>query len=192
MNKVTIIIGIVVISILTAIGVVTFSKTSVQTQTQVAGATPTLDGIDSPYMKINNNKSYSYYQPMAATSSVICSIRNPYGTSTLTNFRAFASSSAAFGSQTIDLSTSTTLGGSSSPAFVRAYPAGAVWYMSWVPQASTTNTQLLGPDSTLYTGASNNIIHPGEYVNFRIATATAGTFQAGYEVGACEGSFLGF
>src|SRR3990167_10834232 len=69
-------IAMVVVAII-ALGSYQFPK--VQTQVQnVLGAVPTLDGVDNPSVSIGGNKQYYFSQTLTATSSFICSLKNPY------------------------------------------------------------------------------------------------------------------
>ncbi len=121
---------------------------------------------------------------MAGTSSVPCSMQNPFGaTSTLTRFTALVTSNGIGAAQTVDLATSTTAFGTTSPSLVWAHTVSAGRDgMLWTPGAasSTVNANVLGGGND---GTDNLIIGPTQYVNLRIATGTPG---AAYWTGACE------
>lgn len=183
------IVALVAVLIIAIIGVLTpQGKTVVREIKEVAvGGVSTLDGINHPFVKINGKSEYYYFQNMLATSSVICSIRNPFSaTSTLERF-AFQITANGLGAQTVDLSTSSTAFASSSPAYIRAFATGAgqssaVWGMG----ATTTNTSLIGMAVSNNVGNSNNLIGPNDFINVRLATSTPGTFGS-YFTGTCSG-----
>lgn len=150
------------------------------------GAVSTLDGVDNPFVSINGLKQYYYSQNTLATSSVLCSIKNPFtnSTSTLLSYGVSASING-IGAQNLYISTSTTAFGSSTPAYVDRFAAPATPFsLAWGGVATTTGRLLIGIDPV--TGASDNIIRPGEYVTLRVATSTAGVFGS-YVTGVCTG-----
>lgn len=164
-----------------------------QVQNQVLGNVTSLDGVDNAYVRINGNGYYNYRQNMVATSSVLCSIKNPYqATSTLVDYVAQVTSGSLVQAQTLDVATSSTALASSSPAFVKEFSlaAGAQASLYWTQAAATTtNARLIGSD--FVNGVSNAIVGPSEFVNLRIATATPGTFSS-YLTGTCRGTFRSF
>lgn len=155
------------------------------------GATPTLDGVDSPFVRIGGYGEYYYSQAIAATSSVPCSIKIT-ATSTLVNYSVIASTNTF--NTTFDISTSTSpflaVGsyGSSSPAFVRAYatPNAVGFAMVWTGNGTTTSAKLVGTAVSANVGNTDNIIFPGQYLNMTIASTSPGTFAAGYMTGRCN------
>lgn len=196
-------IGIALVAIIIVIGGYYFptGKTVVERVTERLGAVSTLDGVDNPYTSINGVKQYYYSQPIAATSSVPCSIQNPFNaTSTLLNYgitvtaNGIGPGTSLLGGQIIDVSTSTSKNfaagsyGSSSPAFIKAFNAGGGKFSTfWTVNATTTNTRVVGMSPTL-ASSTDVIIKPGEYVNMVISTTSAGTFSS-YWTGTCSGVF---
>lgn len=154
----------------------------------VLGAVPTLDSVDNSFVSIGGAKYYYYSQAIAATSSTVCSIRNPFNaTATLSDYGASVTSVGGLGAQRYDLATSSTAYGTSTPAFIKEFLSpNAAWTMAWSP-ATTTNTRLIGLEPTGTIGNSNVLIASGEYLNFKISTtSTSGTF-ATYLSGQCNG-----
>lgn len=144
------------------------------------------------YWTIGSINYASVQVSMAATSSVPCSIPNPFGASTSTVLNYYAQATVnGLGSQLTDVSTSSTAVGSSSPAFVKAYTTTAgPFNLVWTPgAASTTRTGLIGYDSFSSTGDSPYLLAPNLNLNFRIATATPGTFSS-YLTGTCSATFM--
>lgn len=134
------------------------------------------------------------------TSSVFCSIAVPTGTSTI----AFASwrpdAVNGFGTgQVFDISTSTTVAGSSTPALAAnlSFSTSQVWQ----PDASNTyvggqSQYVLGQTSNVdgaqnvFTVVSSPTGAAGPlYLNFRVATPTPGTFSS-YPTGNCQVQFV--
>lgn len=154
----------------------------------VVGATPSIDGVDSPHYRIGGVGAIWQQSSLYASSSVFCSLKI-VATSTLDSFTLGARNNT-LGAQVFDLSTSTTQYGSSSPAFISSGVLGSIsTNLVWGGTATTTNTKLIGltpgPTGTLgNSGASDNIIYPGQFINARIATTTPGTF-ATYQQGNC-------
>ena len=165
---------------------------------QNLGATPTLDGVDNPNVRINGIQTYNYRQSIAATSSVVCTVRNPVGaTSTLESYAFEVRTNGIAATQDLAVSTTTGVGGygSSTPALM-LYSAGTGQFSAeWQPNSATTTStgSVNSVDSRLLPGmtnlgASNYIIGPSEYVSLRIATATPRTLDA-YYTGSCSGVF---
>lgn len=138
---------------------------------KVLGSTPTLDGIDSPYAKINGLGQYYYTQPMMATSSVLCSIQNPFkATSTLLNYSAVITGNGS-APQVADLSTSTNAFASTSPALMRGRTFAGLDSFFWTPTNPTsTDARTIGLVGA--SGDNTMILGPSDYVNLRIATST--------------------
>lgn len=153
---------------------------------QAAGATATLDAVDNPYVSIGGVKTYNYNQQIAATSSVFCSIKNPFGATSTVSSYSVNGLTNGLGTQTFDLSTSSTAIGSSSPAFLRAYSTGTGAFPAlWTPEGTTTNANVIGM-SAKNTGQSDIILGPTDYLNARIATGTPNVF-VNYITGTCTG-----
>lgn len=152
------------------------------------GSSPGPD-ISSPYHSWNGVLFYEYNQSMVATSSVVCSIHNPFSaTSTLVSYSAFRITDGIASAQTVEVSTSTSAYATSSTPMIRAYSwaSGTQRALAWGGPATTTSSGVIGYE--LGTGASNILIPPSQFVNLRIATGTPGTFAA-YWTGRCQGTF---
>lgn len=195
MNK-KVLIGLLVLVVL-VLGMY-FPRTGGTIVERVVGAVPSLDGIDSPWVSINGVKQYWYFQPMnSATSSVVCSIKNPFdGPATLKSYSFNATSTdktrGGIGTPDFDLSTSTTQYATSTPSLIRDLTmiatAGAAKFNAVWTMASTTNTRVIG-ESNLEEGASAIVIPRNVYLNLRLSTTTApGTFTT-YLTGECRGVF---
>jgi hypothetical protein len=152
--------------------------------------------ISSPYLQWGGvNQWHSASSPSATTTSgVFCSVPVPYGTTTVA-FATWRPDNLAFGAnQTFDISTSSTVSGSSTPALLIA--ASLTSAQVWMQEASST--QIASPSQVLNatnqaTGASNVFTLVSSptaplYLNFRVATATPGTF-ATYLAGNCQTEF---
>ena len=170
---------------------------------QQVGAVSTLDGVDFPYVSIGGLKTAYFSIPIAATSSVICSIKNPYGaTSTVQNFGVNITGNG-LGNVQFDLSTSSSAYanvsyGSSTPAFIKAAITGSgqsTFY--WESNATTTNINVIGMNSNLGSvlggaiGKSDVVLGPNDYVTVRVATGTPGTYVVN-NTGTCGGVFRRF
>ena len=152
------------------------------------GAVPTLDGVDNPFVSIGGVKEYYYSQGMLATSSVVCSIKNPFNaTSTLLTYGAIVTSNGIAVTQRIDLSTSTSQYASSSPAFVKRFDTGTgQWSLQWTV-GTTTNSELIGmKHGNLTLGSSDVILSPSDYLNLRISTSSPGSVASPW-IGRCTG-----
>lgn len=133
-----------------------------------------------------------YQQTMAATSSVLCGVQNPFAaTTTVLNLNAQVTANGIATAELIDVSTSSTAIGSSTPSFVRSYSAGTgLFQFFWTPGfASTSNQNVIGYDEFSNTGTSPYVLAPSEYLTWRIATATPTTL-ASYYTGTCSATFL--
>lgn len=152
------------------------------------GATATLDGVDNPYVSINGVRTYNYNQTMSATSSVVCSLRNPFqATSTLLSYSVAVNTNGLDGkSEFMFLSTSTASAGTSTPAYVNAFDTGTAggFTWSWQPSFASSTALQLGLDPV--TGLFDATIGPNDYLTLKIATSTAGTFVS-YLGGTCSG-----
>ena len=192
MNTKKVWIAVVVIAIIAIIGWFVPVGQNGQTIVETLGAVPTLDGVDHPYVTINGVKTYNYSQFMAATSSVVCSVKNPFNaTSTLNWYSAIVTSKGNISQiQFVDVSTSTTALASSSPAFLQVKLGGSLGHIYYSINATTTNTRLVGLSKNL-ASTTDAIVGPSEYVNMKIATGTPGTFGS-YWTGTCQGQFTEF
>lgn len=179
------------IAVVIAIGAYIYSSTPATSPIAV-GAVPTLDGIDSGFMKINGQREFRWTGSMVATSSAICSVKNPYGaTSSIVYLSAESTNTGITAANNLFVSTSTTIYASSTPALVAGFAMGAgQWSMAWQPNSATTTangaTSLLAGMSTV--GTSNYILGPSEFITWRIGTSTPGTFST-YDQGVCSAIF---
>lgn len=186
--------GIAVAIVLGFIGIFTpVGRSAIQT----LGAVATLDNVDSSYSSIGGMKEYRVTVPFTATSSVIGSIRNPWNATSTIDFISMNGNSL-IGTNPIYISTSTTGYGSSTPALVAALAmtSNSKFSFVWVKNTATTTAAAATGNSTgnpdvlpgvqwrgtgsnannAGIGSSNYILGPAEYLNFAIATSTAGTF----------------
>jgi len=146
-------------------------------------------GIDFAFVQI----------PMAATSSVICSIPNPFGaaTSTVNNPMVVQITSNGIAqAQNIFISTSTTNAASSTVAWSGAIAVAASAQISSFfmgNMASSTLTAGANDVNILpglqQSGNTNRFLGPNEFLNVRIGTTTAGTYTA-YYTGTCSATFM--
>lgn len=161
---------------------------------EVQGDVLIVGGLEKAYVR----------RAFTATSSVLCSIRNPFfgATSTIESFSAVFSR-GVLGANLFDVSTtSNTLGyGSSSPALIAAHniPSTDKPVIVFQKNASTTSSVNTGNDggtvlaglnaSTGLTGISNYILGPREFLTMRLSTSTIrGEFAAPYQ-GTCTAEF---
>jgi hypothetical protein len=163
-------------------------KITVQSpERQTLGAVPSFNSLNSGYVNINGNEEFYYNQPMSATSSVPCSIQNPFNATSTVIVYGVKTSTNSFGASVVDISTSTTGFASSTPAFVKGFSTGAGQYtIAWTANGTTTNTNTIGMRAGATTGISDIILGPTEYINFRISTSSPGTFGT-YNIGSCTG-----
>lgn len=143
--------------------------------------------IPSPYLQWGGVVQFSQGAPLLATSSVICYWQAP-ATSTVDMLGLVVTANSPAAAQQIDISTSSSMFGSSSPAFIRAAAIGTAptaaapntiaWTAGLPTSTPMTGILALGYGST--TGASPYIINTGEFVTWRIATAApSGVASAG-------------
>lgn len=189
--------ALIVVIVLT-IGSYQFPKVS-QSVNQVLGAVPTLDGVDNPFVTINGHKWWVGRQQMVATSSVLCSIKNPLGaTSSIDFIGAEVTARGGIGAaNNLSISTSTSQFATSSTALVHNYAMGTGQFsMAFQKNSATTSVTnvILGgvPVAVLpgltTAGASNYILGPSEYVQWVISTTTPGGGSAftTYMTGQCS------
>ena len=193
MNKQNLFLGGALVLIGVVAGSLSLGKTPVQVLNQIPalsnlGAVSTLDAVDNPYVSIGGVKTTFLVRQMQATSSVPCSFKNPYAaTSTLLGFTADITTNGIATAQIVDVATSSTALASSTPAFIYASAVGASAKRSlaWNGGGPAMTATLVGP---LADGNDGAIVGPSEFVNFRIATATPGTFSS-YFTGTCRAVF---
>lgn len=155
------------------------------------GAVSTLDGVDNPYLNIAGSRSFQSTVPMTATSSQVCTMKNPFGaTSTLTYFSAELSD-GILGANSFTLSTTSnsTGYGSSTLPFVldHSVATNALDSMVWLPSSATTSTTVW-PGITS-TGESNIKLGPSDWVTYKIATTTGAGVLVDYYDGICTYEF---
>lgn len=198
MNKVLTTGGIIIALVLSIIGLV-----QNDTKTVVEKPSGALAGPDIPYRDVCIGGVCSHYeqQPLAATSSVICSIPIPTATSTLAAFNMTVTGNNLVAAQTLDVSTSTSQFaqiagnyGSSTPAYIFAasLPAAGQKSFFWRSgNSSTTNSKAWGSDTLFNTGEALIVSSTTQtYLNVRIATGTPGTWASGnYLTGSCSAKF---
>lgn len=159
---------------------------------QMIGAVPTLDGVDSSFVKINGVQTAYVSQPINATSTMLCNIKNPYtSTSTITGFSVRVTS-GILGANAFSISTSSTYYGSSTPVLVLDHniPSNSIDSMQWLPGATTTaSANRILPGNNLSTGETNYIVKNGEFVVVRVATTTGAGALAAYYGGQCSATF---
>ncbi len=171
-----------------------------QAQNDVRYGSVASPDIPSPYLRWGGLGPIWHFSESPAattTSGVFCSFAVPVGTSTVT----FASwrpdnTSGSFGaSQIFDISTSTLVSGSSTPALIygASFSAGQIW------EPISTSSSPSAPTFVLYNSANtvgalnaftvvSSIANP-LYLNFRVATSSAGSF-ANYPTGNCQAEFV--
>ena len=176
--------GFVGVIALVALGVAVSNSSN--TVLQTAGSVPGFDQTE-PRNSIGGVDFYTISIPMAATSSAVCSVANPFGSAaTLVSFTANVVTNGLASTQTLDLSTSSAPYASSSPAYVKAASVGTgAFSLVWNPFATSTS-RFIGADSQ--TGANGNVIGASEYVTLRIATGSPSA-HASYYTGTCKYRF---
>lgn len=148
--------------------------------------------IPFPYLQWGGVYAYNAGPSITATSSVLCSIQNTVGTSTL-DMAGIRFDSNGMGSQTFDISTSSSQLGSSTIGFVIGATIGATptspTVFAWTPgdiSTSSTALRILGSAANNNTNGTTLFMwNTGDWLTFRIATATPGTFAA-YATGQCS------
>lgn len=162
----------------------------------VLGAVSTLDGVDNPFVSINGVKTFNYGASLTATSSYVCSFQNPYNaTTSIVSVGAESTANGIAVANNLYVSTSTTAFGTSTPALVDSFAMGTgQWTLELQKNSATSTQSASNPNGTQanllpgrnQAGASNYILGPTEWVTFKIATTTGGTFST-YNVGKCSG-----
>ena len=195
MTKKTLGIALIAIVIIAIAGLF-FPKGDAVVQ-KIIVAVSSLDGIDNPYVSINGNKSFYFSSSLQATSSFVCALQNPYrATTSIVALSAEATNRTGGIAQAnaLYISTSTTAFGTSSPALVQAFAMGTgQWTLEFQKNTATTSTAAssgwgvhadLLPGMTT-TGASNYILGPSEWITWKYATTTGGTYVT-YDTGTCS------
>lgn len=187
-------IGAVLVSILALVLVLFGGSRTVP----LPGATPTLDSVDNPYVTINGQEEWHGKIAMQATSSVVCSFKNPWtATSTPVFPITLKVASSTIGTQNLFISTSTTASASSTVAWSNALAVTTLGQVSFVFNgnvATTTTTNAGGTgDANVLPGFSSvgqslYFLKSGEYLNIKVGTSTAGTFS-NYMDGDCSAVF---
>lgn len=160
-------------------------------ETPAPGALSSVDNL-GPYINFGGVTEWNASGQPQATSSAFCSIQNRnFSTSTILAV-GLRIDSTGLGTQTFDIATSTTQFGTSTPALVygATVPVASGGTYRWSPGgiATTSNqTTVLMPVGGLSNG-SPYVLAPNEYLNFRIASGTPGTF-ASYLTGKCTARF---
>lgn len=150
------------------------------------GGVSTLDNVDNPYVNIAGVQSAYISQGLAATSSTICSIKNPYsGTSTVLAL-SLNITSGILGANSISVSTSTDGYATSTQFFVldHSVASAATDSFGWRGSPGTTTNVRLIPTSA--TGETRALVGPNERVNYRLATTTGAGALAAYYQGQCS------
>lgn len=150
--------------------------------------------IPSNYLQWGGVYQYNANISTVATSSVFCSIQNPAGaTSTIVSANAIILTNAIAQATTVSIATSTGQNLATTTAshlVLDATVAASVGdVIPWLPTSTSTYTTgrlLQGLNGATATGESPFILAPNEWVQFRIATGTAGTFTGGYFTGNCN------
>src|SRR3990167_3996477 len=188
MNNKNVWIGLVVVAII-AIGSYQFPKI----QQAVFSGVPTLDGVDNPNVSIGGVKTYYHSQSFTATSSFICSLRNPFNaTSSIESLSAVSTNVGISQTNALFVSTSTTAYGTSTANLINAFAmGGGEWAVSLAKNTATTTGELgVNISGTVLEGAnvdgsSNYFLKPTEYITWKIATTTGGTYVT-YDTGTCS------
>lgn len=182
---------VVAIFALVFAGIAMFKHDSpASTPVQQFGGVPTLDGVDNPYMSLNGNRTYFQNQPIMASSTRLCSIKNPLqATSTITELSVQITGSGILGANAYSISTSTTAFASSTTYFVLDHniPTNSSDSMVWSPNVTATSRLL----SSSADGKNNIIVLPNEYLNVNMATTTGAGALAAYYQGTCKGIWRG-
>ena len=196
MHKKIYIVALVAILVI-AIGSYYFPQSTQQIiREKVIGAVATLDGVESGFMTINGNKQFRFAQPIQATSSVVCSLKNPYqATSSIDTIGITAANRGDLSAaNNLFISTSSTAYGSSTMAFAELFAMGtgqfSYSFSKNVATSTFASSNVMGAPLNVLpgradNGASNYILGPNEWITWRIATSTAGTFGT-YMGGTCS------
>ena len=155
------------------------------------GATPTLDGVDNPYVSINGLREYHFSKPLTATSTFLCQVLNPFAPATTSIDKLQVNiTGGILGANVLYIATSSSSGdaySTTTPPMVAAFPIASLAQanLNWFPPTgTTTNPNYL--QNTGASGMSMYIATGSSYINFKLATTTGGTF-ATYMTGTCSG-----
>lgn len=190
MNKKLLGIVLVVIVVIATLGLF-FPKAS-QVVVQKLGAIPTLDGVDSAFVKINGVETAYVSQAINATSTMLCNIKNPYPATSTPVQLSVRISSGILGANNYSVSTSSTYYGSSTPVLVldHTIPTGSIDSMFWTLGTATgTAPSRILPHMNTTTGETNVFLKNGEYLVVRLATTTGAGALAAYYGGQCSAVF---
>lgn len=181
-----------VVALLVAVGFVVVDKNDSQPVANNGGNVTlgALAGPDipSPYLSWGALQDWrSFFDPVAS-SSAVCSYQAT-ATSTLDGL-GLAVDTNGLGAQRIYISTSTTRFGSSTPAIaILDVPATVStsfpFIRAWQPGIATSTAEDILGDTMPPRGISPYVIGKDQYVTWRVATATPGTFAA-YLAGKCS------
>lgn len=188
-NKILVCLGVLLVLVLG----VTFPRNGGTVAERIVektvGGVSTLDGVDGSYVNINGVQTAYVSQPINATSTMLCNIKNPYtSTSTLLSLSVRVTS-GILGANAYSVSTSSTYYGSSTPALVLNHniPTGSTDSMQWFINSATTSPGVLPGVSP--TGETFVKVKSGEYVVTRLATTTGAGALAAYYGGQCSAVF---
>ena len=138
--------------------------------------------VDSNYFSIGGIEFYQSGAGFMATSSVLCSFKNPFAPATTSiDFISVKRTTGFTAATEFDISTSTTAYGSSTVALVRAQPVAAKSQdmTLWTPRHASTSVLAVNTGKTLF-WANNVISNPyiltgNQYLTVRNSTSTPGS-----------------
>lgn len=155
----------------------------IQEAIQKFGAIPGNE-VSGNYFTVGGVERY-FESQKNATSSVLCSFKNPFPNATTTIERVTVKTTSTFGAaNTYDIATSTTAYGTSTPSLVygKSIAANEFEQASWFPKfvASTTaslNTEYTNIlfDEATNGGQTNFFLTGTQYLNVKVASSTPGT-----------------
>ncbi len=167
----------------------------------VFGAVPTLDGVDSPYIKIGGLAGWWGTRSMSASSTNICVLKNPLGVPAVIEEVTFNMTSNRLGAVGFDVSTSTDGFATSSVIIGRGLiaAAGTADRYAWTSKSSTSTTSaspaalsgggnMLLENGVYENGSTRFVLGSSEYINIKLSTTTGGGATIGsglYNVGTC-------
>lgn len=173
--------GIFILALLVLLGVQQMRPITVEVKAPDAGALPGPD-IASPYLRWGNVAQYNAGPAMIATSSVQCAYQFT-ATSTIDLVGVHINGNSLGTAETMDVSTSSTQYGSSTPALIKAFAVSSAPtaanpdIVSWQPGVATTSAA--GALASLANGGSPYIGYTGQWLTWRVATGTPGVFTTG-------------
>lgn len=196
--------GLLVVAVIAVVGL--FSGGSEITNVvkeQIIGATPGTD-----FQEYRSFGGVQYWDTQVginnASSTVLCRVKPPFASSTLTHFSFNITDNDTGAAQYASLSTSSAANtnSTSSPMFgenisIPNDSGGGSARYAWSPFTGTTTQTVIGLKPIQITGGrvslsgiSDNIIRYGEYVSFHVATVTPGTLLERSDIdGTCSFSF---